>query len=73
MTLLEEIAQSRTNEVVYLAISLTIEKIATEVTRELLREPAFKEELKAMARQSLGRAFRDLHQNGKRPRRRVKR
>lgn len=64
MTLLEQIAQQRTNDVVYTAISLTIEKIAAEITRELLREPAFKQELKALARQSLGRAFRDLHKNG---------
>jgi hypothetical protein len=66
MTLLERIAQHRTNEVVYTAISLTIEKIASEVSREILREPAFKAELKAVARQSLGRAFRDLRTNGRR-------
>ena len=68
MTLLERIAQQRTNEVVYTAISLTIEKIATEVARELLREPAFKDELKALARRSIGRTFRDLHRNGRQPR-----
>ncbi len=68
MTILEQIAQQRTNEVVYTAISLTIEKIATEVARELLREPAFKDELKALARRSIGRAFRDLHRNGRQPR-----
>jgi pantoate kinase len=65
MTLLEEIAQQRTNDVVYSAISLTIEKLASEITRELLKEPAFKEELKALARRSLSRAFRDLHTNGR--------
>lgn len=68
MTLLEQIAQQRTNHVVYTAISLTIEKIAAEVARELLREPAFKEELKTIARRSIGRAFRDLHRNGRRAR-----
>lgn len=66
MTLLEQIAQQRTNDVIYTAISLTIEKIAAEVSREILREPAFKEELKALARQSIGRALRDLHKNGAR-------
>lgn len=65
MTLLEQIAQQRTNDVVYSAISLTIEKIASEITRELLKEPAFKEELKALARRRLSRAFRDLHTNGR--------
>jgi len=69
-TLLEQIAQQRTNDVVYTAISLTVEKIAAEVARDLLREPAFREELKAVARQSLGRAFRDLRRNGTRKRRR---
>ncbi len=64
MTLLEQIAQQRTNDVVYTAISVTIEKIAAEIARELLREPAFKEELKTAARSSIGRAFRDLRSNG---------
>lgn len=64
MNLLEQIAQQRTNDVVYTAISLTIEKIATEVAREMLREPAFRDELKMLARKSMGRAFRDLHKNG---------
>jgi len=73
MTLLEQIAQQRTNEVVYSALSLTIEQIATEISRELLKEPAFKDELKALARQSIGRAFRDLHKNGARTRRRARR
>ena len=63
MTLLEEISQRRTNDVVYSAISLTIEKIAAETARDLLREPAFRAELKALARMSLRRAFRDLHKN----------
>lgn len=71
MNLLEEIAQQRTNDVVYTAISLTIEKIATEIARDLLREAAFKEELKALARQSISRAFRDLHRTGPARRRRT--
>ena len=66
MTLLERIAQQRTNDVVYSAISVTIEKIASEISRELLKEPAFKEELKTLARKSITRAFRDLHANGHR-------
>lgn len=66
MTLLQEIAQQRTNDVVYTAISLTIEKIASEVAREILREPGFRNELKTAARQSIGRAFRDLRRNGTR-------
>ena len=60
MTLLETIAQQRTNEVVYTAISVTIEKIAAEVAHDLLRDPAFREELKTAARASMGRAVRDL-------------
>lgn len=68
MTLLERIAQQHTNDVVYSAISVTIEKIASEISREILRDPAFKAELKALARQSITRAFRDLHRNGTRRR-----
>ena len=34
------------------AVSITIEKIAAEVSRLLLREPAFRAELKAAARQA---------------------
>jgi len=65
MTLLEQIAQQRTNEVIYTSVSLTIEKIATEAARDILRDPAFKSRLKAIAEQSVARAFRDLH-NGQR-------
>lgn len=73
MTLLERIAQQRTNDVVYTAISLTIEKIAAEVSREILRDGAFRQELKTIARQSLTRSFRDLrtHERAK-PRARKK-
>jgi len=60
MTLLERLAQQHTNEVVVSAISVTIEKIATEAARDILSEPGFREELKELARQSIGRAFRDL-------------
>jgi hypothetical protein len=66
MTLLEQIAQQRTNEVVYTAVSLTIEKIAAEAARELLRDPVFKADLKTIARQSIGRAFRDLRSTSRR-------
>jgi pantoate kinase len=67
MTLLEEIAQQRTNEVVYTSVAVTIEKIASEAARELLRDPAFKAELKLAAQRSIGRAFRDLRRTGRRP------
>jgi pantoate kinase len=69
MTLLETIARQRTNEVVYTSVSLAIEKIATDAARELLSDPAFKAELKAAARQSIGRAVRDLRAANGRPRR----
>jgi hypothetical protein len=71
MTLLEQIAQQHTNEVVYTAISLTIEKIATETASDLLRDPVFREELRVLARQSAARAFRDLRKNGRKPRRKT--
>jgi pantoate kinase len=70
MTLLEQIAQHRTNDVVYSAVSITIEKIAAEVSRELLREPAFRDELKAAARLAIGRSFRDLRMNGRKRKKR---
>jgi hypothetical protein len=60
LTLLEQIAQQRTNDVVYTAVSVTIEKIAAETARAILQEPGFREELKAIALRSLGRTFRDL-------------
>lgn len=72
MTLLEQIAQQRTNEVIYTAVSVTIEKIASEAARDLLQDPVFKEELKAAARQSLSRAVRDLRQRTRPGKRRRK-
>jgi hypothetical protein len=68
MTILERLAQQRTNDVVYSAISLTIEKIAAEAAREMLNDPAFKAELKLLARQSIARVTRELHRNGRRRR-----
>jgi pantoate kinase len=73
MTLLEQIAQQRTNEVVYTSVAVTIEKIASEAAREILRDPAFKAELKLAAQRSIGRAFRDLRSNGRKPLRKTKR
>lgn len=55
MTLLERIAHQRTNDGVSPAISLTLETIAAEVSRDLLRDRAFREDLKTIARQSLTR------------------
>jgi len=49
---------------VHNALSVTIETIASEIARELLREPAFKAELKQMAQMSFRRAVRDLHKKG---------
>jgi hypothetical protein len=69
MTLLEEIVQRHTNEAIYSVISVTIETIAAEAAREMLKDPTFRADLKALARQSFGRALRDLHRNGgRRPR-----
>ena len=65
MTLLEEIAQKHTNDVVYATVSLTIEKIAAEAAREILSDPAFREQLKTLAGVSVARAFRDLAKNGR--------
>lgn len=66
-SLLQQIAQRRTDDVVYSAIGLTIEKIAAEAAAELLKDAAFREELRALARQSVARAFRSLHRPNGRP------
>jgi len=60
MTLLEQLAQQRTNAVISTAVSVAIEKVAEEAAREILSDPAFRAELKTLARQSMGRAMRDL-------------
>ena len=61
MTLLETIAQRQTNEVLVSALSITVEKVASEIARELLADPAFKAELKRLTAQSFGRAVQQLH------------
>ena len=66
MTLLEQIAQQRTNDVVYNALSVTIERVAAELSRELLDDPGVRAELKAAVVQSFGRTVRDLRKNGQR-------
>ena len=68
MTLLEQIAQQRTNDVVYTSVSLTIEKIATEAAKAILQTPGFREALQSMALASVARSFRDLHKNERRAR-----
>lgn len=68
MTLLEQLAQHRTNAVIDTAVSLAIEKIAAETARDLLQDPAFREELRTLARQSVSRTMRDL----RRPRAKTK-
>ena len=70
MTLLETIAQRQTNEVLVSALSITVEKVASEIARELLADPAFKAELKQLTAQSVGRAVRQLRASA--PRRRTK-
>jgi pantoate kinase len=60
MTLLEQLAQERTHAVISTAVSVAIEKMAEEAAREILQDPSFRAELKAAARQSFGRAIRDL-------------
>jgi len=73
VTLLEQIAQQRTNEVVYTSISVTIEKIAADAARDILRDPIFKATLKAAAMMSVKRATRDLLRSSARRRKRAKR
>jgi pantoate kinase len=60
MTLLEQLAQHRTNAVISTSVSLAIEKMAEEAAKEMLQDPAFRAELKRLAQQSFGRAIRDL-------------
>lgn len=69
MTLLEQIVQQRTNETLVTAVSATVEKIAAEAAREILQDPVFRAELKAVATASFGRAMRDVRRQA-RPRRR---
>jgi hypothetical protein len=73
MTLLEEVAQQRTNQTLVTVLNATIEKIATDAARELLRDPVFRATLKAAATGSIRRGVRDLLRNGhRRPARRRK-
>jgi hypothetical protein len=65
VTLLEQIAQERTNQTLYTALGATIEATAREISRELLQDPGFREELKTAARQSFRRAVRDLRRKGR--------
>ncbi|HZN51039.1 MAG TPA: hypothetical protein VFD81_10420 [Methylomirabilota bacterium] len=60
MTLLAQLAQHRTNAVISTSVSLAIEKMAEEAAKEMLQDPAFRAELKRLARQTFGRAIRDL-------------
>jgi hypothetical protein len=50
----------RVDDVAYTAIRVTIEKIAADISRELLQDAAFKTSLKALAVESLKRTFRGL-------------
>lgn len=68
MTLLEQLAQNRTNAVMSTAVSLAIEKMAEETARDILRDPAFREELRDLALKSVGRAMHEL----RRPRRKAR-
>ena len=70
MTLLAQLAQQRTNAVISTAVSLAIEKMAEETARDILRDPVFREELRALARQSVSRAMRDLHRPRAKPKKR---
>jgi hypothetical protein len=63
MTQLERLAQERTHDVVSTTISLTIEKIASEIARELLQDPGFKQELRGLARRSFGRTVKQLRRS----------
>jgi hypothetical protein len=65
VTLLEEIAQQRTNQTLVTVLNATIEKIATDAARELLRDPVFRATLKAAATGSIRRGVRDLLRNGR--------
>lgn len=60
MTILEQLAHQRTQAVISTAVSVAIEKMAEEAAREILQDPTFRAELKAAARQSFGRAIREL-------------
>jgi len=46
--------------VISTSVSLAIEKMAEEAAKEMLQDPAFRAELKRLARQTFGRAIRDL-------------
>jgi hypothetical protein len=65
MTILEQLAQQRTNAVLSTAVSVAIEKIAEEASREILSDPVFRAELKALAKVSVARTMRDLKRNGR--------
>ena len=60
MTFLEELARRRAHDVLSTAVSITIEKIAAEAASAILADPAFREELRALAREQVGRAKRNL-------------
>jgi hypothetical protein len=48
-------AQQQINDVISGAFSIALEKMAAEVVRDVVRDPAFREELKRLARQRVSR------------------
>ena len=66
MTLLEELAQTRTNQTLITSLEATIEATARELAKEILADPAFRAELKAFTQRSAGRAMHDLRSASKR-------
>lgn len=73
MTLLEQLAQERTNETLFTSLSATIEATARMIAQEILADPAFRVELKTFTQHSISRAMRDLHAPAKRTRKKATR
>ena len=51
---LATLAHARTTEVVYSALSIAIEKIASEMAKEILNDPAWRAEIKRLTAASFG-------------------
>ena len=68
MTLLQTITRARTNDIIYSSIAIAVEKIAADIAREILADPEFRAQLKALTQTSTLTAVESL--KASKPRRR---
>jgi hypothetical protein len=68
MTALQRLIVAQTKHTTVTTISAATAKIAEEIAREIIREPAFKASMKALIRDISFSTVSDLAKNGRKPR-----